>query len=83
MNRLLTTAALAALLSGCAAFGAIEQAAVGTAAAAADEARARAEFVLCRGITIGAWVRAYGQDAVRAQAWRTLCSTPVNQMPTQ
>ncbi len=39
-----------------------------TSAAISDEARDTAEFMLCRGITVGAWTRAYGNDASKAQA---------------
>ena len=41
----------------------------------ADIVLADAEFVMCRGITVGAWVRHYGRDAVLAEAWKTLCGS--------
>lgn len=50
-------------------------------AAVNDEARESAEFVICRAISVGAWTRAYGQNAERAQAWRTLCSPRIEHTP--
>ena len=41
----------------------------------ADRVLADAEFVMCRGVTIGAWVRKYGRDAALAEAWKTLCGS--------
>jgi hypothetical protein len=61
-------------LTGCAA---LDQARVGVAeqgASAMDRAAQDATWTLCRGISVGAWLRAYGGDAERAQAWRTLCA---------
>lgn len=49
----------------------------------ADELRETSEWALCRGISVGAWLRAYGQDANRAEAWRVLCSTQVGQIPAK
>lgn len=46
---------------------------------AADALRDNAEFLLCRGITVGAWWRAYGQSQERAQAWLVLCAPYLNQ----
>lgn len=43
-------------------------------AAAEDEALASATYVLCRVVSIGAWIRAYGNNAEKAAAWRTLCT---------
>ena len=41
----------------------------------ADRVLADAEFVLCRGITVGAWVRRFGRDAVLAEGWKTICGS--------
>ena len=41
----------------------------------ADRVLADAEFVMCRGVTIGAWVRKNGRDAALAEAWKTLCGS--------
>ena len=48
-----------------------------------DEVREGAEFALCRGITVGAWVRAYASSPERAQAWRTLCSQTLSETPAK
>ena len=41
----------------------------------ADRVLADAEFVMCRGVSVGAWVRHYGRDAALAEAWKTLCGS--------
>ena len=41
----------------------------------ADRVLADAEFVLCRGITVGAWVRRFGRDEVLAEGWKTICGS--------
>jgi hypothetical protein len=61
-------------LSGCAA---LDQARLGMAeqgAATMDRAAQDATWTLCRAISVGAWLRAYGGDRDKAQAWRTLCA---------
>lgn len=74
-----TIALLVALtLSGCVSTATIADQVSGVA----DNARESAELVLCRGITVGSWVRAYGDDPSKAAAWRTLCTTPINQTPS-
>lgn len=55
--------------------------AVNKAAEVADDTRVAAEFTLCRGITVGAWVRAYGKDRAKAEAWQTLCSESPDNVP--
>jgi len=72
------------LLAGCsttpAIHGSIDTAAeAGTKAA--DDSREAAEFVLCRGMSIGAWVRRYGQNKALADAWRVICGTQVQETP--
>lgn len=57
--------------------------AVTEAATAADAELAVATFAMCRAITVGAWVRAYGSDAAKAEAWRALCAAPVTQLPAK
>lgn len=64
-------------LAGCAQTDAARTAFVDQVASVSDDARLNAELVLCRGITVGAWIRAYGQDADRAAAWKTLCTQPI------
>ena len=41
----------------------------------ADRILADTEFVMCRGISVGAWVRRYGRDQELAEAWKTLCGS--------
>lgn len=64
-------------LSGCAYLNV----AVGKAADVEDKVNTDATFVICRAVSIGAWIRAYGNNAEKAAAWRTLCTanpqTPV------
>mgnify|MGYP001589570812 FL=1 len=52
-------------------------------AAVSDDIRDTAEFALCKGITVGSWVRAYGNSPERAKAWRTLCSQTVSETPAR
>lgn len=68
--------ALFALLSGCASFDAAQGQIAAYGARAADETRQSAEYMLCHGITVGAWRRAYGADPMRAQGWSLLCAPP-------
>jgi len=56
-------------LSGCAAIGP----AVQKVAEANDVALAAAELEICRAASIGAVMRRYGQDPIKARAWRDLC----------
>lgn len=79
MKLLICVAALA--LAGCTSFDALQSGIAQQGAKVADDVRESAEFTLCRAITVGAWVRAYGQNAERAQAWRVLCSPRVEQSP--
>lgn len=67
------------VLTGCA----VTHRAAERGAELSDEMLSTAEFTLCRGITVGAWVRRYGNDRALANAWRTLCSEPVTQVPAQ
>lgn len=41
----------------------------------ADRILADTEFIMCRGISVGAWVRRYGRDQVLADAWKTICGS--------
>jgi len=70
-------------LAGCAQFDSAKGVAVNEATKVADEARDGAEFMLCRGMTVGAWVRAYGASADKANAWKTLCATGNSQTPAK
>ena len=46
-----------------------------------DAAVESAEVAICRGISIGAWMRAYGTDAKKAAAWRELCDDKIEVLP--
>jgi hypothetical protein len=67
-------AACALGLPGCAQYTAGLTAGVDQYARVQDEAQHAAELLICRGISIGAWRRAYGEDPERAEAWRVLCA---------
>lgn len=69
--------ALALGLTGCAGF----QSLVSGGAQANDAAALAAETTLCRGISVGAWVRAYGSDPERAKAWRVICDDQIEVLP--
>ena len=66
---LVLTAAVA--LSGCAGFGLSDIADRG--ADVSDAALEANEWGLCRASTMGAWLRRYGADPGRADAWARLC----------
>lgn len=72
---------IALTFAGCTQLDAARDSTINTTAVAADHALVDAELVMCRGITVGAWQRAYGQNPVRAQAWKTLCSVSIQQTP--
>lgn len=65
------TCLLCLSLSGCASWGAY----------ISESARESAEFTLCRGMSVGTWVRAYASDANKAHAWRTLCTPYIVNVP--
>ncbi|MES2564389.1 MAG: hypothetical protein V4637_16930 [Pseudomonadota bacterium] len=65
------------MLSGCAGVPQLAD----RIAEVSDSALESAELVMCRGITVGAWVRAYGSDPAKAAAWRVLCSQKVDATP--
>lgn len=69
----------AVLLSGCAQVAPLVQ----KGADLNDSALASAEFTLCRAISIGAWIRAYGNDKAKAEAWKTICAEQVTELPAQ
>jgi hypothetical protein len=48
-----------------------------------DDALLASETVLCRGISVGAWIRAYGNDKEKASAWKTLCNQPISTTPAK
>ncbi len=64
-------------LTGCSALGSLVQ----QGAKINDAAAESAEVTICRGISIGAWVRAYGSDPEKAKAWRVLCDDKIEVLP--
>ena len=68
---------LVVFLSGCAGIGPVVEA----VASLEDQSRVQAELILCRGISIGAWIRAYGDNPEKAAAWRLLCQDTWKAMP--
>jgi starvation-inducible outer membrane lipoprotein len=75
---LIATLAVALLfLAGCQTL----PAAVEAGARAHDGAVDAAETTLCRAISIGAWMRAYGGEPDKARAWRTLCEDRIKATP--
>lgn len=70
-------AALLISLTGCSTLGDL----VNAGAKVNDAAAESAEVTICRGISIGAWVRAYGSDPEKAKAWRVLCDDKIEVLP--
>jgi len=68
---------LVAMLSGCSTLAPITQ----KSADAYDQLRLGAEFTLCRAISVGAWIRAYGGSAEKAAAWRAICHEQMAELP--
>jgi len=64
-------------LSGCSTLTSL----VNEGAKANDMAGDAAELTICRGISIGAWIRAYGSDPAKAKAWRILCDDRLEALP--
>ena len=73
--RLFLYTLLAVWLAGCTQLGIVRTAIDVKGQETADRVLADAEFVMCRGVTVGAWVRKYGRDAALAEAWKTLCGS--------
>ena len=69
------------LLPGCESLQLFKSAAADKGAAAVDTVRDDAEFVMCRGITVGSWIRRYGNSPKQAGAWRTLCGETLTETP--
>lgn len=68
-------------LAGCAEIQAVKTTVAVHGAQIEDSKRETAEWTLCKAISVGAWVRAYGDNATKAQAWRTLCAQAATQTP--
>ena len=66
---------LCLVFTGCAELGIVRTAIDVRGQEVADRILADTEFVLCRGISVGAWVRRYGRDAALAEGWKTICGS--------
>lgn len=83
MKKLLLVVLLLAGCSNSAQFFAGQQLLVNELQKVEDEKMAVATFAMCNAVTVGAWMRAYGSDATKADAWRVLCAKPVTQTPAK
>lgn len=70
-------------LTGCAQFDSGKAVILDRGAALEDNILHDAETVQCRVVSIGAWIRRYGNSPELAQAWRTLCNQAVTQTPAK
>lgn len=64
------TIGLVGLLTGCAAIEEKKQ----RGADLADGALENAEWIICRGVSVGSVLRRYGTNLELMEAWRVLCS---------
>lgn len=71
-KNILILPALALTLAGCSLLPASVEKFEETAATALVES---SERTLCRNIPVGTWMRLYGANAARREAWRALCTT--------
>ncbi len=62
------------LLSGCASYNAVTGIVRTQGAAVADKEMDVSLFLLCKGVTIGAWMRRFGANQTSADAWGVICS---------
>lgn len=65
---------LLVLLSGCAQYTAFTGIVRTEGAIIADKEMDAALFFLCKGATVGAWVRRFGDSKQSAEAWSVLCA---------
>ena len=68
-------AAIIIWFTGCAQLGIVRTAIDVKGQEAADRILADTEFLLCRGISVGAGARHYGRDQILADAWKTICGS--------
>jgi hypothetical protein len=85
MTKTMLLIALAALvtLAGCAEYRAVKVGLADHGAQGAREVRETAEWTICQAITVGEWVRAYGDNPNKANGWRQLCGKEVTSTPTE
>lgn len=80
--RHVTAAVLLIAMTGCAGIDPAVNAGVDAAVEGQGKIRAAAEFALCRAMSVGEWVRAYGTDPEKAAAWRVLCRSVPAELPS-
>lgn len=71
------------LLTGCASVQPYKAAIAQKAAEASDQIQADSEWMFCRGYSVGAWVRRFGNDPSGADAWRQLCLRGATEAPAK
>ncbi len=69
MKNLMIVFVFAFVMTGCTLDTAIKK-----GAKANDDALIAAEFVICRGASIGAILRRYGKDKAAMEGWKLLCN---------
>ena len=74
--RELLVVVVCAIISGCAVL-------TDTAADAADAHLNASIYSICNAQSVGAWVRKFGTDKTKADAWRTLCGTTITETPAK
>lgn len=65
---------LLVLLQGCASYTAFTGIVRTEGALVADKQMEATLFFLCKGVTVGAWVRRFGENKQSAEAWSVMCS---------
>jgi len=70
-------------LGGCAEYRAFKTGVADHGAQGAQEVRETAEWTICRAITVGEWVRAYGNNQDKASGWRALCGNQILETPAE
>ena len=83
INKLILIGILILFLPSCTSYYSGKAAALETGAKVADEALANAELVQCRIISIGAWMRRYGQNRELTAAWNTICIGQPIELPQE
>lgn len=61
------------LLSGCAGWDVVQAGIARNGAKVADESLESSEWAICQAPTMGAWMRRYGKDPEKMEAWLKLC----------
>lgn len=59
-----------------------EQAISTKGAALSARIRVIGEFLTCKAITVGEWLRTYGSNPRKAQGWRDFCAEDIQELPS-